>query len=282
MPTTIHVPPHRPANAAEQLGALAALSQSLAGARDIAGVLIAMVPFGVMLGALASQQGLAPGAMAAMSAAVFAGASQLVALELWADPVPVLALTIATAVANLRHLLLGAVIAPHFAGVKSVRVGAALFFLTDEVWALSLRRAQSTPLTLPYYLGLALPLYLGWIASTWIGAHAGATIGDPAQYGLDFAMTAMFLCILVSMVKAATPSSKGSRQRHHALWTATVTGGVVAAIAHGLLPGALYILLGALVGAAAGAYITVRTQRRGPPVERASCQNNRAERDFDA
>src|SRR3546814_19515182 len=70
-----------------------------------------------------------------------------------------------------------------------------------EIWAFALRRGAERPLTPAYYFGLSLPLYLGWIATTTLGAIFGGVLQDPARYGLDFAFTAVFLTLLVSLWK---------------------------------------------------------------------------------
>src|SRR3546814_2877840 len=136
-----------------------------------------------------------------MGATVFAGASQFVAVEIWTTP-PAVALLAATALmVNLRHVLMGAALAPHLRGWSRGATYGGLFFMADEIWAFALQRGAKTPLTPAYYLGLSLPLYLGWIATTTLGAIFGGVLQDPARYGLDFAFTAVFLTLLVSLWK---------------------------------------------------------------------------------
>src|SRR5690606_26502567 len=97
------------------------------------------------------------------------------------------------------------------------------------------------PLTPAYYLGLSLPLYLGWIATTTLGAIFNGVLQDPARYGLDFAITAVFLTLLVSL-------RKGRRSFYP--WAAAA---LVAVAAQQLLPGVWYIALGGLAGTLVGA-----------------------------
>jgi predicted branched-subunit amino acid permease len=116
-----------------------------------------------------------------------------------------------------------------------------LFFMADEIWAFALRRGAETPLAPAYYLGLSLPLYLGWIATTTLGAIFGGVLQDPARYGLDFAFTAVFLALLVSLWKG---------RRTFYPWAAAA---LVAVAAYQLLPGVWYIALGGLAGTLVGA-----------------------------
>ncbi|MPZ11645.1 MAG: branched-chain amino acid ABC transporter permease [Kiloniellaceae bacterium] len=213
-----------------------------AGAFTILPLLVAVVPFGLLLGTLAAQKGLSPLETALMSATVFAGASQFVAVEIWTTPVAVVLLTATALMVNLRHVLMGAALAP---GIRSWPAGATyggLFFLADEIWAFALKRSAGQPLTPAYYFGLSLPLYLGWISTTTLGAIFGSVLQDPARYGLDFAFTAVFLTLLVSLWK-------GKRSLYP--WLAAA---LVAVAAHQLLPGVWYIALGGLAGTLAGAF----------------------------
>ena len=60
--------------------------------------------FGLVYGLVAGQKGLSLAETLLMSAIVFAGAAQMLALELWQEPVPVLSLTIAVMIINLRYM----------------------------------------------------------------------------------------------------------------------------------------------------------------------------------
>src|SRR3546814_11709005 len=75
-----------------------------------------------------------------MGATVFAGASQFVAVEIWTTP-PAVALLAATALmVNLRHVLMGAALAPHLRGWSRGATYGGLFFMADEIWAFALQR----------------------------------------------------------------------------------------------------------------------------------------------
>lgn len=207
-----------------------------AGVIDIAPLMAAFVPIGMLWGALAAAKGLSPAEAGLMSGTVFAGASQFVAVELWRDPAPVLLLAFTVFIVNVRHLLMGASLSRHMnqwpAPVKPV----ALFMMCDEAWAFAERRALSQQLTLGYYLGLAIPCWSVWLVSCVLGALLGMRFGDPAAYGIDFAFSAMFIAILAGFWK-------GPR-------TGAVLGAsaVSAAMAKLAVPGAWYIVIGGVAG----------------------------------
>jgi len=209
-----------------------------AGLVDVAPVLVGLVPFALVLGALAAAKGLSPLEVMLMSGLVFAGGSQFVAVELWREPVPVGALALMALLVNVRHLLMGAALAPRAAGWGG-RAWPALFFMADEVWALALRRAGDGPVPLGYWCGLGAGLWLNWVALTGLGAWLGAVVEDPARLGFDFAFVAVFVALLRGMWRGASTLLP---------WAAS---GAVAAAVHVAVPGPWYVAAGALAGLAA-------------------------------
>jgi 4-azaleucine resistance transporter AzlC len=207
-------------------------------------IAVAAVPIGLVCGALAAERGLSMVQIGLMSATVFAGASQFVAIGLWTEPLPVAAIVLATLMVNLRHIMMSASIGRHMGLFSPVQRYVALYGLTDEVWAFSEARALKAPLTPAYYAGLAMPLMAVWVSSTAAGAGFGKVLGDPAALGLDFVFTAMFIGLIVGF--RALPQ-----------WALVVaTSAVAAAISHQLLPSPWYIIVGGLTGVGAAALLT--------------------------
>jgi 4-azaleucine resistance transporter AzlC len=178
-----------------------------------------------------------------MSATIFAGASQFVAIEIWRDPVPWLLLTFTAFIVNVRHVLMGASLSRHMGGIDRRWHPLMMFLMADENWAFSERRALSTSLTLSYYLGLSIPMWLSWTTSSLVGSIVGRSFGDPAAYGFDFAFSAMFIGILAGFWK-------GPR-------TGAVLGAsaVCAALAKLYVPGAWYIVIGGIAGVVVAALL---------------------------
>jgi 4-azaleucine resistance transporter AzlC len=213
------------------------------GVFDVAPVLVAATPIGLLWGTLAAGKGLSPFESWLMSATVFAGAAQFVAIEVWRDPVPWLLLTVTALIVNIRHVLMGASLSRHMGGIGRRWHPLMMFLMADENWAFSERRALRAPLSLGYYFGLASPMWIAWTLSSLTGAVVGRSFGDPAAYGFDFAFSAMFIGILAGF------------------WKGPRTGAVLgaSAIAAGLaklyVPGAWYIVIGGLVGVAVAAIL---------------------------
>jgi len=116
-----------------------------AGVRDVSPLLLGIVPFGLVAGIAAVNAGLGLAEAVGMSVIVFAGASQLAAIELIGSNAP-LAVVVGTAVViNVRMVMYSASIAPHFADYgRRLRAGLA-YVLTDQAYALSVAEFERNP-----------------------------------------------------------------------------------------------------------------------------------------
>ena len=162
------------------------------GLRDIAPVAIAALPIGLLFGAIAVAKGLSPLEVVLMSALVYAGGAQFAAIETWVQPAPIAVLAFATLLINLRHVLMGASLAPKMRATRLQKL-LGFYVLTDEAWALAERRSIDRPVTMAYWLAMAAVLPLTWVGSSAAGAVLGSFLGDPARLGADFAFTALFI-----------------------------------------------------------------------------------------
>lgn len=207
------------------------------GVMEVAPVLVAMAPIGLLWGTLAAGKGLTVFEALLMSTLVLAGAAQFVAIEMWRDPVPVLLLTATAFIVNVRHVLMSASLSRHIRGIPRAFHPLVAYLLVDESWALAERRALTQPVTLAYFLGLALPLVTCWLITSGIGAMLGRSLGDPSALGLDFAFSALFISILMGFWKG--PSTAG----------VLVASGAVSAVTHITVEGPWYIVAGGLAGA---------------------------------
>lgn len=226
------------------------------GVRASVPMVVGFLPFGLVLGAQAAHHGLNPLAVSLMTGLNFAGGSEFAAIALWTSPPSILLIAAITLLVNSRHLLMGAVLAPMIQHLPKRKVFAALFVMCDESWAFGLadsqRRQRYASLSLPYYWGVALPLYLTWIGSTALGAVIGPVLGDIETYGLHMAFPAVFLVLMRGMwrgMRAARP------------WLVSLCA---AATTHWLVPGAWYVLAGALSGVAAGYWMAEDAEHTNP------------------
>jgi 4-azaleucine resistance transporter AzlC len=204
-------------------------------------LLAGMVPFALLLGAVGADKGYKPLDMAVMSATVFAGSAQFIAVGLWQDPVPILAIVLTTALVNLRHLPMGAALSPSLGRFGDRLPLAALFLMADEIWAVAMRATQRGSLSPAYYAGLAIPFYFNWIFWSTLGTVAGQVIEHPERYGFDFAFAAVFIVLIRGFWRGRASLLPA---------VASIAGALLAAR---LLPGAWYILVGTSAGLVAAA-----------------------------
>lgn len=234
---------------AEHLGGAAAY-WSRAGLRGGVQLALAGVPvmalFGVAFGTVAAQKGFTLFEATLMSALMFAGASQFVAVEIWARPVTaagVVALGLITAMVNLRFLLMSASLRPWLGGLPARQTYPALSLLNDPGWLLTLRYRAEGGGDAAVFLGSGITLWLAWIVGTMPGHALGTRVTDPNRFGLDLVMPCFFVVMLV-------PLWRGPR------WAVPwVVAGAVALAMSALIPGWWFIIAGAMAGSLTAAFL---------------------------
>jgi len=182
------------------------LSHFAAGARDTLPMLVGAAPFGLIFGTLVAPAQLAGWQGQLMSLGVFAGSSQFIAAGLMASGTGMLVIWFATLIVNLRHMLYAATLLPRVRHLPARWRWLLGFVLTDETFAVMdgyYRRHPDTPLGHWYFLGSGLAMYLNWQCWTAIGIVFGAVFPQLQTLGLDFAMVATFIAIIVPQLFAA-------------------------------------------------------------------------------
>jgi 4-azaleucine resistance transporter AzlC len=208
---------------------------------DIVPAVVAGMPFAALCGALAVAKGLSPAEVGLMSLVVFAGGAQFAAIEMWSVPVPVVALVVSTLLINARHVLMGASLRPKLGLLSPWQRLLGCFTLADETWALAERRATIRTLSATYVLVMGIALWVNWVVWSFAGALLGPVLGDPRRLGADFAFTAIFIGLIVSL---------GRGPRSGAVVAASA---VTAALARALIGSPWHVLSGALAGIVAAA-----------------------------
>ena len=172
------------------------------GVRDEAPMLLGVVPFGLLYGALAVSVHLSMLAGQAMSSIVFAGASQLIAAQLIGTGTSGLVILLVVFVVNLRHALYSASVAPHVRNLSTGWKVLLSYLLTDEAYAVTIthynNEGDSENRHL-YFLGAGLTLWSGWQVSSALGIIIGAQI--PSSWSLSFALPLTFIALVVPALK---------------------------------------------------------------------------------
>jgi 4-azaleucine resistance transporter AzlC len=214
----------------------------LEGAKDTFPLVVGAIPFGIIFGTLADTAGLSFYATVGMSLFVFAGASQFVALSLVAlgTAWPMIVLT--TFVVNLRHMLYSATMVPFYKKLNPLWKMVLAFGLTDETFAVAVcRYHQSDGVQGKQYynLGSMIFMYVNWNLCTLIGLTAGRAFPGISRWGLDFAMPATFIGIVIPYLMTKP------------MWASVMTAGTVSILAGGL-PHKMGLMLAALAGVTVG------------------------------
>ena len=219
-----------------------ALSLFLEGARDTFPLVVGAAPFGIIYGTLAATAGISFAATLAMSLFVFAGASQFVCVTLVTAGTAWPMIVLTTFVVNLRHLLYGATMVPFYKNLSKPWKMLLAFGLTDETFAVAAARySQKDGVSNKHFynLGSMLFMYTNWNLCTFIGLTVGTTFSEISKWGLDFAMVATFIGIVIPYLVTKP------------MWAAVLTSGFVSLLAAGL-PHKLGLIAAAFSGLTVG------------------------------
>jgi predicted branched-subunit amino acid permease len=209
-------------------------------------VQIASFPFAVVSGVTAVGIGLDPLSAMAPSLFMYAGASQLVALQLLSMGAAALVIIASACVVNLRYFLYSASLAPHYRSMPLRWKVLLAHLLTDQGVALMVTRfnpAWSERDKIRFSLGSGLSMWVSWQIGTGLGVLLGK--GVPPEWSLDFAVPLTFLALAVP----------GLRDR--AAVAAFFTAGTIATACYAV-PLNLGLLTAAIAGVAIGMFVEAR------------------------
>ncbi|SCX03638.1 AzlC family ABC transporter permease [Agrobacterium rosae] len=157
-------------------------------------VALAVAPFGALFGAIAIDNGLTLFEAILMSGFIYAGASQLVGIELFNQNLPAWLVVLSIFAVNFRHILYSAAMVRVVPEWSFARKAFGFFFLVDPQFAESVRQKEiNGSVSFSYYMGYALIVYVMWMISTVLGASLGNLIGDPKAAGFDVLLPIYFM-----------------------------------------------------------------------------------------
>jgi 4-azaleucine resistance transporter AzlC len=153
---------------------------------------------GLAAGVVEKTAGLSVAEIALMSICLYAGSAQFIAAGMMAANGSASAIIITIFFVNLRHILLSAALSPYFRHLTPVRNMLIGSLLTDETFGVAINEAAKRKRISERWMhGLNITAYLNWILANIAGAYFGQWIADPEKFGLDFALPAMFIGLLV-------------------------------------------------------------------------------------
>lgn len=178
--------------------AIEAKGDFLQGIKDCIPTLLGYLSIGFAAGIIGKTSGLSITEIALMSILLYAGSAQFILAGMVAAGHSAAAMIITVFFVNLRHFLLSAALSPYFRHLSPARNMLIGSLLTDETFGVAIGHATTrSALSEKWMHGLNLTAYLNWIAANFAGAFLGHWIVEPEQLGLDFALPAMFIGLLV-------------------------------------------------------------------------------------
>lgn len=229
----------------------AAATLLLEGARDVTPMVLGLVPFAIAVGSAVSASSLSRAAGLLSGPAMLAGSAQLATVEMLDAGTSPLVVIVAALVINARLILYSASLAPWFAGRPLWGRLLLAVPVIDQMHFTCAPRFERGDLDLRgrtwYYIGAAT-----WLVGTWTSVQAltiviGANLPD--TIGLEVAAPLVLVGLLA---KSATDRSAV---------VAVVVGLVVAVVGIGL-PMHTSVLVGTLLGIAAGVASTKAADER--------------------
>ncbi|MEM3673572.1 MAG: AzlC family ABC transporter permease [Candidatus Bathyarchaeia archaeon] len=175
-------------------------SKFLEGFKATAPLSLGIASFGIAYGILARKAGLSIFTLTLMSLLVFAGTAQFLTISMLITGTPFIIILFTTFIVNSRYFLMGASIGSYTRKWGTRWQILLSFLLCDESYALTTAYFSKNGPDKYYQLGVSLGLYIEWALFSVIGGLMGSFLGNPQTWGLDFALPATFIVLLVPMI----------------------------------------------------------------------------------
>ena len=202
-------------------------------------ICLGYIPIGLAFGVLAQKAGMAWGHIAVMSAVVFAGSSQFIAVSMLSGGAAAMAIIVTTFFVNLRHVLMSSAMSVWLQNESRIKLSIFAFGVTDESFAVNYTRFLKGAWDLPRSQMVNLTAYTAWILSTIAGGFCGHLI--PAHsFGIDYALIAMFICLLSFQLTSRL------------VIITAVMAGLVSVILSLYIPGNIHVVLASIFAATVG------------------------------
>lgn len=168
------------------------------GVRACLPTVLGYLSIGFAAGVVGNTAGLSIAEISLMSLLIYAGSDQFIAAGMIAVHGSTTAIIITIFIVNLRHLLLSAALSPYFCHLtpfKNMLIGS---LITDETFGVAMNQVATKKMISEKWMhGLNITAYINWFVANIVGAFFGQWITNPEKLGLDFALPAMFIGLLV-------------------------------------------------------------------------------------
>lgn len=213
-------------------------------------VCLGYVPIGLAFGVLAQKAGLTPVEIGLMSLLVYAGSSQFIGVSMLQTGAGSIPIIITTFFVNLRHFLMSSSLSIYLGNVSRKVLPLYAYGITDESFGINLNKFREGKWGIIPALAVNHATNLTWFASTVVGGIGGEFIPAGA-FGIDFALSAMFICLLVFQLRG---------RKYIAI---ALIAGALSVIFSLLIPGNAYIILASIFAATIGVIFKKRQGKNG-------------------
>ena len=174
-------------------------SEILRGAKAAIPIVLGFIPVGIAYAIMAADAGLSTAETIFMSVCVFAGASEMMAVEMYKQGAVIIAIVLATFMMNLRHVIMSTCVFE-----KAEKQGVLDrfflgFFVTDESFAVITTEKEKCGFW--FFASLGVTHYLAWVVGSTIGAFAANLLPQTLSASLGIALYAMFIGLIVPSIK---------------------------------------------------------------------------------
>jgi len=169
------------------------------GLQDGLSIAIGYAPIALTYGLLAKTSGLTLFETVFMSLIVFAGASQYMALSMFALGTGMMEVIMTTFIVNIRHFLMSASLNEKVEEEVSWKKAIYAFGITDETFSVAATKAGKV--STGYIFGIITLAYSSWVVFSGIGYGIGASLPVVLQESMTIALYAMFIGLLVPSMK---------------------------------------------------------------------------------
>ncbi len=205
-------------------------------------ICLGYIPIGMAFGVLAQKAGMSWLHIAGMSAIVFAGSSQFIAVSMFAGGAGAMAIIVTTFFVNLRHVLMSSSLSVWLKNEHRGKLSVFAYTVTDESFAVNYTRFLQGDWDLTRSQVVNITAYMVWMVSTVAGGFCGHLI--PAHsFGIDYALIAMFICLLSYQLNS------------HLVVLTAIVAGLVSVILSLYLPGNAHVVLASVFAASVGAVL---------------------------
>ena len=172
------------------------------GAKRLMPIAPGILPFGLIMGAVASSAGLSTFETMGMNILVFAGASQLAAIELMNKNTPTFIVVLTGVIINLRFIMYSTSFAPLVTKYDPLRKLGLAYLLTDQSFAVTINEFEhlnGKREKVIFYFGAAAITAIIWNCSVLMGSLFGNIA--PEELSLDFIIPLAFMSLVVPSLR---------------------------------------------------------------------------------